>query len=146
MATSTSSMRALAGASSRAMPTARPVAGRSQQRGGRGPVSSRVRQLQAAAQDAPADDLAFSFSDAKRANEYSASDVEAGMRFYLDEGSAPSYEADFVTNTFGVEDASYFDDIDNNEAYAADEYIVAGIPEAAPKKRRADEGRGGPVR
>lgn len=76
-------------------------------------------------------------------------DVEAAMRFYEDgEGSAPSYDQDMVTNQLGGEDASLFDDIDNNEAYAADEYIVAGIPEAAPKKRREGgrgRGRGGPV-
>eukprot|EP00200_Dunaliella_tertiolecta_P003895 CAMPEP_0202345924 /NCGR_PEP_ID=MMETSP1126-20121109/4943_1 /ASSEMBLY_ACC=CAM_ASM_000457 /TAXON_ID=3047 /ORGANISM="Dunaliella tertiolecta, Strain CCMP1320" /LENGTH=681 /DNA_ID=CAMNT_0048937275 /DNA_START=53 /DNA_END=2098 /DNA_ORIENTATION=+ len=87
----------------------------------------------------------FSLSDAKRANDYSTADVQQALAYYVDgEGSAPSYDSDFVTNNLGLEDASFFDDIDNNEAYAADEYVVAGIPEAAPKKRRAERpGRGG---
>jgi small subunit ribosomal protein S5 len=80
-------------------------------------------------------DFSFSFSDAKKANEYTASDVEAALRFYESgEGSSPAFDADFVTNAFGVEDASFFDDIDNEDAYG-DEYIAAGIPEAAPKQR-----------
>lgn len=85
-------------------------------------------------------DFVFSLSDAKKDNTYTPEDVEAAMSFYVDGiGSAPMYEEDHVSNFFGSEDASYFDDIDNNEAYEADEFCVAGIPEAAPKQR----GRGG---
>lgn len=90
-------------------------------------------------------DFSFSFTDARRANEYSPADVEAAMRFYTDgEGTASPFDTDFVTNTLGTEDASFFDDIDHEEAYG-DEYIVAGIPEAAPKKRgmgRKNQGGG----
>ncbi len=45
-------------------------------------------------------------------------------------------DADHVTNITGVEDAAFFDDIDNNEGYEADEYASAGISEAAPKSKR----------
>lgn len=112
------------------------------------PLSSRNIRTRAAEVDAaPAAeedlDFVFSLSDAKKNNEYSSSDVDAAMRFYLDgEGTQPAADAEFTTNYFGVvEDASYFDEFDNNEAYENDEYIVAGIPEAAPKKRRGP-GRG----
>lgn len=100
----------------------------------RAAIRVRAAETEAASGDL---DFSFSLSDAKKNNEYSASDVEAALRFYADgEGSAPIADGDFVTNTVGMEDASFFDDIDNNEAYEADEYVVAGIPEAAPKKRR----------
>ena len=78
----------------------------------------------------------FSISDARKNNEYAASDVDAAMRFYSEGAAEPVHNADFITNQYGEEDASFFDDIDNNEAYDADEYNIAGIPEAAPKKRR----------
>eukprot|EP00195_Chlamydomonas_chlamydogama_P012193 CAMPEP_0202899994 /NCGR_PEP_ID=MMETSP1392-20130828/9370_1 /ASSEMBLY_ACC=CAM_ASM_000868 /TAXON_ID=225041 /ORGANISM="Chlamydomonas chlamydogama, Strain SAG 11-48b" /LENGTH=694 /DNA_ID=CAMNT_0049586301 /DNA_START=96 /DNA_END=2180 /DNA_ORIENTATION=- len=91
----------------------------------------------AAAGAAEDQDFDFNYSDAKKNNQYDASDVEAALRYYTEgQGVIADYDKDFVTNLFGTEDASFFDDIDNNEAYEADEYIVAGIPEAAPKKRR----------
>ncbi len=84
----------------------------------------------------------FSFTDAKKGNEYSASDVEAALRFYEGEGEAPGdVNNEFVENLFGIEDAAFFDDMDNNEAYD-DEFIAAGIPEAAPKQRQGRQ-RGG---
>lgn len=52
--------------------------------------------------------------------------------------ACPSPFAEHIENEFaegGFEDASFFDEIDNNEAYD-DEFIAAGIPEAAPKQRR----------
>ncbi|GAX76487.1 hypothetical protein CEUSTIGMA_g3932.t1 [Chlamydomonas eustigma] len=84
----------------------------------------------------PENEFEFNMNDAKKNNEYAASDVEAALRFYFEGGAAPAHNDDFVGNEYGEEDASFFDDIDNNEAYDADEYIAAGIPEAAPKKRR----------
>jgi hypothetical protein len=89
-----------------------------------------------------ADDYAFSLSDAKKGNEYSAGDVEAALRFYSGEASAVGATNDeFVENVFGIEDADFFGDLDNNEAYD-DEFIAAGIPEAAPKQRQGGK-RGG---
>ncbi|PNH06362.1 hypothetical protein TSOC_007264 [Tetrabaena socialis] len=86
------------------------------------------------------EEFSFSLSDAKKGNEYNASDVEAAMRFYAGEGDAPGeVNAEFVENVFGTEDASYFDDMDNNEAYE-DEFTAAGIPEAAPKQRQQRRG------
>ncbi|KXZ52532.1 hypothetical protein GPECTOR_9g576 [Gonium pectorale] len=82
------------------------------------------------------EEFSFSYSDAKKANEYQPSDVEAALRFYEGDGDAPGdANSEFVENPFGIEDASFFDDIDNNEAYD-DEFICAGIPEAAPKQRQ----------
>ncbi|KAJ9514754.1 hypothetical protein QJQ45_028527 [Haematococcus lacustris] len=90
------------------------------------------------------EEFSFSFSDAKKSNEYSPADVQSALDYFSGEAAtAPSYNEDFVTNELGVEDASFFDDVDNNEAYQADEYTAAGIPEAAPKKkggRRRDQG------
>jgi small subunit ribosomal protein S5 len=104
-----------------------------------------VQQLvpRAAAPEAEAEteDFSFNLSDARKGNEYSPSDVQAALEYFDGEAAAPSYNDEFVANPLGMEDASFFDDIDNNEAYEADEYIVAGIPEAAPKKRR--DGRRG---
>jgi hypothetical protein len=97
-----------------------------------------VRMQSAAAEGAAVEELDFDFnlSDARKNNEYSASDVDAAMRFFEGDGGAePVINKDFPVNEMGLEDASFFDDIDNNEAYDADEYIVAGIPEAAPKRR-----------
>ncbi|MEW5312171.1 MAG: hypothetical protein WDW38_003818 [Sanguina aurantia] len=85
-------------------------------------------------------DFIFNLTDARKNNTFEESDVIAAMSYFQEGlGSAPIYEEDHVSNFFGSEDASYFDDIDNNEAYEADEFCVAGIPEAAPKQR----GRGG---
>lgn len=111
--------------------------------------AGRVQQLvpRAAAPEADAEegDFSFSLSDAKKGNDYSPSDVQAALDYYEGEPvSAPSYNEEFVGNPLGIEDASFFDDIDNNEAYEADEYIVAGIPEAAPKKRRGGRREVGP--
>jgi len=89
-----------------------------------------------AASDSQDNEFEFSISDARKNNEYAASDVDAALRFYFEGGAAPAHNEDMITNLFGEEDASFFDDIDNNEAYDADEYNIAGIPEAAPKKRR----------
>ncbi len=85
---------------------------------------------------APEPEFEFSIADARKNNEYASSDVEAALRFYFEGGAAPSHNDDFISNEYGDEDASFFDDIDNNEAYDADEFSIAGIPEAAPKKRR----------
>jgi hypothetical protein len=97
----------------------------------------------AAEPEAAVEEFTFSLADAKKGNEYQPSDVEAALRFYQGEGDAPgSANSEFVENVFGIEDASFFDDIDNNEAYD-DEFIAAGIPEAAPKQQgraRADGG------
>ena len=89
-----------------------------------------------AATDSQDNEFEFSINDARKNNEYAASDVDAALRFYFEGGAAPAHNEDMITNLFGEEDASFFDDIDNNEAYDADEYNIAGIPEAAPKKRR----------
>lgn len=87
--------------------------------------------------------FSFSFSDAKKANEYSVSDVEAALAYYEGEGEAPGEaNSEFVENMYGIEDATFFDDIDNSEAYG-DEFVVAGIPEAAPKEQRKGGGRPG---
>ncbi|KAG2441818.1 hypothetical protein HXX76_003427 [Chlamydomonas incerta] len=89
-----------------------------------------------------ADDFTFSLSDAKKGNEYTSGDVEAALRFYSGEASAVGATNDeFVENVFGIEDADFFGDLDNNEAYD-DEFIAAGIPEAAPKQRQGGK-RGG---
>lgn len=76
----------------------------------------------------------FNFADAKKGNEYQDSDIEAALRYYYEGAAAPSANEDFVANMFGGEDASFFDDIDNEDDGDWDEYAVAGIPEAAPKK------------
>jgi len=92
---------------------------------------------------APEDDFDFNLSDAKKNNQYMESDVEAALRFYFEGGPAPAANDDFVSNLLGEEDASYFDDIDNNEAYETDEFQVAGIPEAAPKQKGRGRRGGG---
>lgn len=76
----------------------------------------------------------FNFADAKKGNEYQDSDIEAALRYYYEGAAAPSANEDFVANMFGGEDASFFDDIDNEDDGDWDEYAVAGIPEAAPKR------------
>ncbi|KAG2484074.1 hypothetical protein HYH03_017093 [Edaphochlamys debaryana] len=95
-----------------------------------------ARAAEPEAASAPVEEeFSFSLSDAKKGNEYNASDVEAAMRFYEGEGDAPGdANSEFVENLFGTEDASFFDDMDNNEAYD-NEFFCAGIPEAAPKSR-----------
>lgn len=81
------------------------------------------------------EDFVFNYSEAKRNNEYQASDVEAALTFYSEGTGDLPYEADFVGNPLGIEDAALFDDIDNNENYEVDEYASVGIPEAAPKSK-----------
>lgn len=103
------------------------------------PEAEAEAAMEAVEAPAPEDDFDFNLSDAKKNNEYAESDVEAALRFYFEGGPSPAANDDFVANLLGEEDASYFDDIDNNEAYESDEFQVAGIPEAAPKQR----GRGG---
>ena len=79
---------------------------------------------------------------AKRGNSYEPSDVKAALDFYSSGSGDMPYEAEFAVNRFGTEDAAFFDDIDNNEGYAASEYLSAGIEEAAPKQKQrgpADE-------
>jgi hypothetical protein len=62
--------------------------------------------------EAEAPDFQFSFSDAKRSNEYTTADVDAAMRWFQEgEGTAPSQNEEFVSNAFGSEDASFFDDV-----------------------------------
>ncbi|EFJ49243.1 plastid/chloroplast ribosomal protein S5 [Volvox carteri f. nagariensis] len=100
------------------------------------------QQVLVRAAEPEVEEFSFSFSDAKKGNEYAASDVEAALRFYEGESVAPGdVNSEFVENLFGIEDASFFDDMDNNEAYD-DEFIAAGIPEAAPKQRQGRQ-RGG---
>lgn len=79
-------------------------------------------------------DFEFNEGDAKKNNSYEPSDVEAAMRFYYEGAAAPPANDDFVTNMFGGEDASFFDDVDNEDDGDWDEYAIAGIAEAAPKK------------
>ena len=89
------------------------------------------------------DDFQFNYSEAKRNNEYQPSDVEAALQFYSEGVGSMQYDAEFVGNPLGIEDAALFDDIDNNENYDADPYASVGIPEAAPKRkgrRRENEG------
>jgi small subunit ribosomal protein S5 len=96
------------------------------------------------------DGPAFSLSDAKRGNEWQPSDVDAALRYYssaLGGGSAsveaPPREADFVVNRLGIEDAAFFDDVDNNGAGTVqDAYAHAGVAEAAPKARPRGPRRG----
>jgi len=92
-----------------------------------------------------AEEFEFSFSEAKKGNQWQPSDVTAALEYYeaekfLGGSSDMPYEAEFVTNPLSVyeggpEDSSWLADIDNNEAYVRDEYSLAGIPEAAPKSR-----------
>jgi hypothetical protein len=86
------------------------------------------------------DDFSFNFSDAKKQNQYEASDVQAALDFFGDRGfdvpSSLPWEADVFTNRLGGEDAAFFDDYDNNDFYLSDPYASAGIPEAAPKVKR----------
>lgn len=84
-------------------------------------------------------DLDFSYTEAKKGNVYEPSDVENALKFYFEgAGVAPPADGEFVSNVFGVEDSDCFSDLDNNEGYEADEFLAAGIPEAAPKRRRRD--------
>jgi hypothetical protein len=95
---------------------------------------------------AAAADFAFNFSDAKKGNAWQSSDVEAALAYYAEEqfltgSTALPVEGEFVTNPLsayvgGPEDSSWLADVDNNEAYEADDYALAGIPEAAPKVKR----------
>jgi hypothetical protein len=62
--------------------------------------------------------------------------VKAALEFYSNGVGDMPYEADFAVNRFGTEDAAFFDDIDNNEGYAASEYLSVGIEEAAPKQKQ----------
>ncbi|GFR45888.1 hypothetical protein Agub_g7343 [Astrephomene gubernaculifera] len=103
-----------------------------------------VRVAEPEAATAVEEEFSFSLSDAKKGNTYDSSDVEAAIRHFEGEGEAPGgVNSEFVENVFGVEDASFFDDIDNNEGYD-NEFVAAGIPEAAPKERQGRQGRGGP--
>ncbi|GIL90789.1 hypothetical protein Vretifemale_18522, partial [Volvox reticuliferus] len=105
-------------------------------------VGAPRQQVLVRAAEPEVEEFSFSFSDAKKGNEYTSSDVEAALRFYEGDGVAPGdVNSEFVENLFGIEDASFFDDMDNNEAYD-DEFIAAGIPEAAPKQRQGRQ-RGG---
>lgn len=85
------------------------------------------------------EDFTFNFSEAKKGNTYDQSDIEAALRFYTEGDGDLQYEADHVTNISNIEDAAFFDDIDNNEAYENDEFASAGIPEAAPKVKRGNQ-------
>lgn len=91
------------------------------------------------------DDFKFNYADAKRQNQYEASDVAEALKFYQERSfevpSSLPYEQETFTNRLGGEDAAFFDDYDNNQYYKVDGYASAGIPEAAPKVKR--EGRGG---
>jgi len=86
------------------------------------------------------DDFSFNYSNAKKQNQYEASDVQAALDFFGDRGfdvpSSLPFEADIFTNRLGGEDAAFFDDYDNNDYYLSDPYASAGIPEAAPKVKR----------
>jgi hypothetical protein len=73
---------------------------------------------------------------ARRSNTYEPSDVKAALEYYSNGVGDMPYEADFAVNRFGTEDAAFFDDIDNNEGYAASEYLSVGIEEAAPKMKQ----------
>jgi hypothetical protein len=73
---------------------------------------------------------------ARRGNSYEPSDVKAALEYYSNGVGDMPYEADFAVNRFGTEDAAFFDDIDNNEGYAASEYLSVGIEEAAPKMKQ----------
>ena len=64
----------------------------------------------------PEDDFAFNLSDARKANEFNSSDIESALRFYFEGGPEPAHNQDTITNLgAAAEDASFFDDIDNNE-------------------------------
>jgi hypothetical protein len=53
---------------------------------------------------APADDYAFSYSEAKRGNQWEASDVAAAIAFFeKGEGAQPDANVEFVTNPLGIE-------------------------------------------
>lgn len=108
------------------------------------PAAEVAVEEEAVPEAAAVEDFAFNLHDAKRGNEFAASDVDAALRFYADgQGSMP-YNDDFATNAFvaTLEDAAFFDDLDNNEGYQ-DDYAASGIPEAAPRRKRRDDNREG---
>lgn len=100
------------------------------------PIRPKVAEAEAPVVDD--DDFEFSLSEAKRNNEYSPADVEAALKAYFEGVGSLPYEKDFITNPWGVEDASFHSDLDDQEGYI-DEYASAGIAEAAPRKRRNRE-------
>ena len=86
-------------------------------------------------------DLEFSYTESKKGNTWEPSDIENALKYYFEgAGTAPATDALFVQNVFGTEDADFHMDLDNNEGYEQDEFLAAGIPEAAPKRRRKDRG------
>ncbi|KIZ05251.1 plastid ribosomal protein S5, partial [Monoraphidium neglectum] len=108
---------------------------------GPGRVVARAAEEDEAAAEAPqpaveAESFSFNYSEARRGNSYEASDVQAALDYYSGGAGDMPYEADFAVNRFGTEDAAFFDDIDNNEGYAASEYLSVGIEEAAPKTKQ----------
>lgn len=108
------------------------------------PAAAVVEAVAAPRESREEDDFEFSYSGAKKNNEYTAKDVEAAMKLYFEgEGIESDYELDHVSNLTGMEDASFFDDIDNVDGYEEDEYATAGISEAAPKRKQQE--RKGPA-
>lgn len=80
-----------------------------------------------------AEDFVFNYNEAKRNNEYQPSDVATALAFYSEGTGDLPFEADFVSNPLGIEDAGLFDDVDYGDDM--DEYAAVGIPEAAPKSK-----------
>lgn len=73
----------------------------------------------------PEDDFTFNLSDARKANEFNSGDIESALRFYFEGGPEPAHNQDTVTNLgAAAEDASFFDDIDNNEVRMESEELV----------------------
>lgn len=107
------------------------------------PEEAAPAEAAAAAPEAAELDFEFNFNDAKKNNTYQQSDVDAAMRYYNDGEGVMDYDNDFVSNPLvaAVEDSSVLAHLDDNEAYEGDEFVAAGIPEAAPKKQRRGDGK-----
>jgi hypothetical protein len=92
---------------------------------------------EAAAAEAPVDDsFVFNFSEAKKNNSYSQSDVDSIMAAYAEGSGDMAFNDEFFVNITDMEDAAIFEDVDNREGYEDDMYASAGIPEAAPVQKR----------
>jgi hypothetical protein len=90
-----------------------------------------------AAAEAPVEDsFVFNFSEAKKNNSYSQSDVDSIMAAYSEGSGDMAFNDEFFVNITDMEDAAIFEDVDNRDGYEDDMYASAGIPEAAPVQKR----------
>jgi hypothetical protein len=90
-----------------------------------------------AAAEAPVEDsFVFNYSEAKKNNSYSQSDVDAILAAYAEGSGDMAFNDEFFVNITDMEDAAIFEDVDNRDGYEDDVYASAGIPEAAPAQKR----------